>query len=116
MDQNELIGLVKTMIGDSDCCMELKDAGAKYLAAVGTPDETDAYAVLIQEIREDVCTVDAVIEFFRSDDAKKMFGADVARSIVDRFSVMKSAGEKWCNCVPCTTGLKILRLIGDPVD
>ena len=39
MKQNEIIQTVKTMIAAPSCCQELKDAGQKWLDAVGTPEK-----------------------------------------------------------------------------
>ena len=51
MDKNELIRTIREMIAASSCCAELKAAGEKGLAAVGTAAEHDAGAALLAEAR-----------------------------------------------------------------
>ena len=54
MNQNEIIQTVKTMIAAPSCCQELKDAGQKWLDAVGTAGEAAAWNALLAEAREDI--------------------------------------------------------------
>ena len=75
MDKNELIQTVGSMIGAPSCCQELKDAGQKWLDAVGTAREQDAAAALYREIREDVSSIEHTIEFFESPAAAGIFGS-----------------------------------------
>ena len=65
-------------------------------------------AALLQEIREDVATIEHVIEFFESPQAKQIFGAEQARAMAEHAHAVKAAGGKWCDCPACTAGLKIL--------
>ena len=67
-----------------------------------------AAAALLQEIREDVATIEHVIEFFESPQAKQIFGAEQARAMAEHAHAVKAAGGKWCDCPACTAGLKIL--------
>ena len=62
----------------------------------------------MQEIREDVATIEHVIEFFESPQAKQIFGAEQARAMAEHAHAVKAAGGKWCDCPACTAGLKIL--------
>ena len=64
MNKNELIETVKAMIAAPSCCRELKEAGSKWLAAIGTAEEKSAGAALLTEVREDVCTLDQTIPPF----------------------------------------------------
>ena len=108
MDKKELVQTVKDMIAAPSCCKELKAAGEKYLKAAGTPEEKAAGAELLQEIREDIATIDHVIEFFESPKAVEIFGAEKAKAIASHAHEVKAAGGKWCDCPACTAGLKIL--------
>lgn len=73
MNKNELSETVKEMIAAPSCCKELKDAGQNYLNALGTDAEKTAAAALLQEIREDVCTLDQTIPFFESELGTQIF-------------------------------------------
>lgn len=113
MNKNELVETVKTMIADGSCCKELKDAGKAYLDAVNTDKEATAFAALVQEIKEDICTIDDAIAFFGTEDADKIFGAEEAKKILAAVKAQKAAGEKWCNCPACANGVKILKSVGE---
>ena len=82
MDKNELIQTVKTMIVAPSCCADLKAAGQKWLDAVGTAEEKAAGAALLQEIKDDVCTIDDVLGFFASPAAEAHFGAEQAKALL----------------------------------
>lgn len=81
MNKNDLVQTVKDMIAAQSCCKELKAAGEKYLKAIGSAEEKTAAAELLQEIREDIATIDHVIEFFESPKAVEIFGAEKAKAI-----------------------------------
>ena len=108
MNKTELVQTVKEMIAAQSCCQELKAAGENYLKAAGTPEEKAAGAALLQEIREDIATIDHVIEFFESPKALEIFGAEKANAIAAHAREVKAAGGKWCDCPACAAGLKIL--------
>ena len=108
MNRNELIQTVKAMIVAPSCCRELKDAGSKWLAAIGTAEEKSAGTALLAEVREDVCTLDQTIPFFESDAAAKIFGAEQAKSMAAHAREIKASGAKWCDCPACAAGVKIM--------
>lgn len=108
MDRTELAQTVRNMIAAPSCCKELKAAGEKYLRAMGSGEEKAAGAELLQEIREDIATIDHVIEFFESSRAADIFGAEKAAAMAAHAHEVKAAGGKWCDCPACAAGLKIL--------
>lgn len=108
MNKNELVETVKEMIVAPSCCQELKDAGRSYLNALGTDAEKTAAAALLQEIREDVCTLDQTIPFFESELGTQIFGAERARAMAAHAREIKAGGAKWCDCPACAAGVKIL--------
>lgn len=108
MNKNDLVQTVKDMIAAQSCCKELKAAGEKYLKAIGSAEEKTAAAELLQEIREDIATIDHVIEFFESPKAVEIFGTEKAKAIAAHAHEVKAAGGKWCDCPACSAGLKIL--------
>ena len=81
MNKTELTRTVKEMIAAPSCCQELKAAGQNYLNALGTDAEKAAAAALLQEIREDVCTLDQTIPFFESELGAQIFGAERAEAM-----------------------------------
>ena len=54
MKKEEIAQTVQTMIQASSCCEELKNAGRKWLDAIGTAGEHAAAEALLQEIRKDI--------------------------------------------------------------
>lgn len=59
----------------------LKAVAEAYVKAVGTDGETAAAKKLLAELREDVQTIDEVLEFFCSDAGKSFFGAEKAAEL-----------------------------------
>jgi len=108
MTKNELSAAVENMIAAPSCCQELRDAGKKYLASVGTPEEKTAFDVLLAEIKNSVCTLDETIPFFESERGTQIFGAEKARAMAAHARERKARGEKWCDCPACAAGVKIL--------
>jgi len=86
----------------------LKDAGVKYLAAIGTAEEKRARAALLAEVQEDVCTLDQTIPFFESPSAARIFGAEKAKAMAAHAREIKAKGAKWCDCPACAAGVKIM--------
>ena len=103
MNKTELTRTVKEMIAAPSCCQELKAAGQNYLNA-----EKAAAAALLQEIREDVCTLDQTIPFFESELGAQIFGAERAEAMAAHAREIKEQGAKWCDCPACAAGVKIL--------
>lgn len=108
MNKNELIETVKEMVAAPSCCGELKDAGRNYLNALGTDAEKATVAALLQEIREDACTLDQTIPFFESELGTQIFGAERAKAMAAHAREIKAQGVKWCDCPACAAGVKIL--------
>ena len=79
MSKNKFIETVKTMVAAPSCCQALKEAGQKWLDAVGTAGEDAAWNALLAEAREDICTVEHVLAFFESEMGTKIFGAEKAK-------------------------------------
>ena len=53
----------KKVLAAGSCCQELKDVAQAWLDAVGTPGEAEATKKYIQELEEDVTTIDGLIAF-----------------------------------------------------
>ena len=72
------------------------------------PEALAAAAALLQEIREDVCTLDQTIPFFESELGAQIFGAERAEAMAAHAREIKEQGAKWCDCPACAAGVKIL--------
>lgn len=88
----------------------LKAVAEAYVKAVGTDGETEAAKKLLAELREDVQTIDEVLEFFCSDAGKSFFGAEKAAELEALAVKTKEAGGKHCFCPACQAGLAILAM------
>ena len=53
-----VIDSVKELVAAPSVCPEAKEAGEKYLAAVGTDEQKKAAEMLVTELEEDVLTLD----------------------------------------------------------
>ncbi len=53
-----VIDSVKELVAAPSVCLEAKEAGEKYLAAVGTDEQKKAAEMLVTELEEDVLTLD----------------------------------------------------------
>ena len=102
------IALVKEILAAPSCCAELKAAGEKWLAAVGTDGQKAAAEALLAELKEDVSGIDDVIGFFGSDAGKGYFGAEKAAELLKIAQDAKAAGGKYCICDACQKGSKLI--------
>lgn len=82
------------------CCEELKVEANNWLAAVGTANEHEATVKYLQELSEDVMTVDQLAELVETGKLPAEFGAHVAE--------LKAAGALYCDCDACAPGAEIL--------
>lgn len=108
MNKNELIQVIREMIASAPCCPELKKAGQDYLDAASAEIRKASARNLLQEIREDVATIDQALGFYQSPMALELFGAELRQTKIERAQARKAAGEKWCDCAACAAGLVIL--------
>ena len=108
MDKKEITQLVMDLIAAQSCCADLKAAGQKWLDAAATDQKKAAADALLQEIREDIATIEHVIDFFESPQGKRIFGEEKAAAIAAHAREVKANGGKWCDCPACTACLKIL--------
>lgn len=108
MDKNQVIEKAKEVIAAPSCCAELKEAAQNWIDAVGTDGEKKAAEVLIAELKEDVMPIDPTIEFFGSDAAAGIFGAEKAAELEAHAKEVKAAGGEYCDCPACSAGKAIL--------
>ena len=105
MNKKELVQTAKQLIASPSCCPELKTVTQRWLNSIGTPEEKAFAHDLVQELMEDVNTLDNTIQFFESEQAVQMFGAEQANAMAAHAREMQASGAKWCDCPACTAGV-----------
>ncbi|MGI6721026.1 MAG: molecular chaperone Hsp90 [Anaerovoracaceae bacterium] len=108
MNKNEIIENVNKLIAAPSCCQESKAAAQAYLDALGTDKEADAARAMINQLELDVNNIDGLIALTSSDDGKKLFGEEQARSMNEAAVKAKAGGEKYCICDACQAGGALL--------
>lgn len=108
MTKEETIRTVSQMMQAASCCKELKAAAREWLDAVGTAGEKKAAEALKAELKEDVCSIDDLIELCGSSTGKKLFGPDTAAAMLKSAKEAKEEGGKYCLCSACQNGGKLL--------
>ena len=110
MNTAEMKPIVEALVNAPSCCPELKAVAQAWLVAVGTNQEGTVTAALLQEAREDVCTIEHTLGFFESPAAEKIFGADKAKAMAVHAREIQAQGAKWCDCPACAACVKLLEL------
>lgn len=90
------------------CCPELKEMAQKWLDAENTPEEEKVTKDYLQELSEDVLSIDALIGFASSEQGAQVFGEEQAKAMVEQATKAKEAGAKHCICPACSAGGAIL--------
>ena len=108
MDKVTIKAKVEAMVSAPSCCSELKEAGERYLKAIGTSEEKVEGKKLLEEIKADVCTIDQVIELFTSAKGEEMFGKEKASAIAAHAKEVKANGGVYCDCPACAPGKELM--------
>lgn len=108
MDKQAIIEKVREIVNAPSCYEGLKSLGEDWLAAVGTDAEKKLSEKLIAALKEDVSSIDASLAFFKTDEAKDIFGAEEAAKLVKTAEEFKAAGNKICFCPACQAGEAVL--------
>lgn len=90
------------------CCPELKEMAQKWLDAENTAEEEKVTKEYLQELSEDVLSIDDLIGFASSEQGAQVFGAEQAKAMVEKATEAKKAGAKHCICPACSAGGAIL--------
>ena len=90
------------------CCPELKEMAQKWLDAENTAEEEKVTKDYLQELSEDVLSIDDLIGFASSKQGEQVFGAEQAKAMVKAATEAKAAGAKHCICPACSAGGAIL--------
>lgn len=98
----------KALLAASSACKEVKAAAEAWLAAVGTDKEKAATAKYIAELEADIMPIDGLIAFAGSEAGAQVFGAELAKNILDHAEEIKGAGAAYCDCPACAACQAIL--------
>lgn len=90
------------------CCPEAKAAAQRWLEAAGTARETAESKKYLQELAEDITSIDGLIAFAGSPAGAKAMGAEAAKGLLAHAEQIKAAGAKYCDCPACTAAAAIL--------
>ena len=110
MNTVEMKPIVEALVNAPSCCPELKAVAQAWLVAIGTNQEAIVTGALLQEAKEDLCTIEHTIGFFESPAAEKIFGAEKAKSMAAHAKEIQAQGAKWCDCPACAACVKLLGL------
>lgn len=108
MNIDQLIKTTRALIEVPYCCPELKKAAEAWLGSIGSDSERAAARAYVEELREDVCTIDDAIAFFSSPKAAEHFGKQEAAAKLTEVIKKKAQGEKYCGCEACSLGAQVL--------
>lgn len=92
------------------CCAELKDAAQTWLDSIGTDKEKEAGGKYVLELQDSIVTVDGMLAFLPTDEAKAKFGEETANKFYEHAKELKAQGVANCDCPACTAALAVLEL------
>lgn len=92
------------------CCDELKEAAQTWLNAIGTDEEKEAGKNYVLELQDSIVTVDGMLAFMPTDEAKAKFGEETANEVYEHAKKLKAQGIANCDCSACTVALAVLEL------
>lgn len=104
-----VVGKTHELVNSETCSSETKKAASTWLDAVGTAHEAAETKRYVQELEEDIMTIDGLIGFAGSDKATQIFGADNAKKLETHAKDIKSGGAKYCDCPACAIVEEILK-------
>ncbi|MDY4109749.1 MAG: molecular chaperone Hsp90 [Eubacterium sp.] len=100
--------MANEILNAESACKELKEAAQKFIDSIGTADEAARAEELVKECEEDVSRCEDVCAFMKTEDAKKVFGAEVAANIYAHEHELLEKGVEFCDCSGCTAGKRVL--------
>lgn len=106
--------LARELTQEPWCCEEAKTAAEQWLRIEKpTPAETDSF---IKELKEDVMTVEEVLNLCLSPEGEAAFGKEEAARSAREYAEKKAAGLTYCDCGACQKALAILTALGEKMD
>ena len=104
MTKTEVMETVKAMKDAPSCYDGLKKVAEAYLENPGK----EQAAALIQEMKQDITTIDSLIGLCESENGKKLFGAEQAAAMAKQAKEHKEKGGQYCICPACQNAAKLL--------
>ena len=92
------------------CCDELKEAAQTWLDSIGTDKEKEAGERYVAELQDSIVTVDGMLSFLPTDEAKAKFGEETANKFYEHAKDLKAQGVANCDCPACTAASAVLEL------
>lgn len=92
------------------CCDELKKAAQTWLDSIGTDKEKEAGKKYVLELQDSIVTVDGMLAFLPTDEAKAKFGEEIASKFYEHAKELKTQGVVNCDCPACTAASAVLEL------
>lgn len=92
------------------CCDELKKAAQAWLDSMGTDKQKEAGEKYVAELQESIVTVDGMLAFLPTEEAKAKFGEETANKFYEHAKELKAQGVANCNCPACTAASAVLEL------
>lgn len=92
------------------CCDELKEAARDWLDSIGTDKEKEAGKKYVLELQDSIVTVDGMLAFLLTDEAKAKFGEETANKFYEHAKELKAQGIANCDCPACTAASAVLEV------
>lgn len=92
------------------CCDELKEAAQNWLDSIGTDKEKEAGKKYVLELQDSIVTVDGMLEFLPTDEAKAKFGEETASKFYEHAKELKTQGVANCDCPACIAASAVLEV------
>ena len=105
----KVIERTKVLLSDW-CCDELREAAQAWLDSIGTDKEKDAAKRYVLELQDSIVTVEGMLAFLPTDEAKAKFGEETANHFYEHAKELKAQGAANCDCPACTAASAVLEL------
>lgn len=92
------------------CCNALKEAAQNWLDSIGTDKEKEAGKKYVLELQDSIVTVDGMLAFLPTDEAKAKFGEETANNFYEHAKDLKAQSIVNCDCPACTAASAVLEL------
>lgn len=90
------------------CCDELKEAAQAWLDSIGTDKEKEAGRKYVLELQDSIVTVDGMLEFLPTDEAKAKWGEETVNEVYEHAKELKVQGVVNCDCPACMAASAVL--------
>lgn len=101
----------RLLMAAPSCSQEARQAAQDWLDALGTDREAAQTQAYLQELEEDLVTVDELIAFAQSAAGRQVFGPE-ADNVATHGRALKEASARFCDCPACQAAAAILTETG----